>query len=320
VYLITPTISLPIGFEFYQPDSALVEWEKNDKKLRKQGIKKSERPTKPERNPNYPTKPELMLKLLKTFKYYHPTIRIKAILGDALYGSAWFMNQATDVFSQTQVISQLHKTQLVFYRNREMSVSDYFASYQGVEVTIRIRGIDVKVTLGSARLYVRAHERFVIALKYEGEQDYRYLVASDMSWRAVDIASAYTLRWLIEVFFEDWKLYEGWGRFALQPDEEGSSGSLILSLLSDYALFLHPEQSARIKDNLPAYTVGSLIRKSQMDALIGFMRGIADAEDPHKALDDIVVVAKQIFSLQKSSKLMSSRDLGRATPSLKYQA
>jgi len=154
-----------------------------------------------------------------------------------------------------------------FYRNREMSVSDYFASYPGVEVTIRIRGIDVKVTLGSARLYVRAHgqKRFVIALKYEGEQEYRYLVASDMSWRAVDIASAYTLRWLIEVFFEDWKLYEEWGRFALQPDEEGSSGSL--SLLSDYALLLHHEQSARIKDNLPAYTVGSLIRKSQMPVL-----------------------------------------------------
>jgi len=47
----------------------------------------------------------------------------------------------------------------------------------------------------------------VVALKYPGEEEYRYLVASDLSWRAMDLASAYTLRWLVEVFFEDWKLH-----------------------------------------------------------------------------------------------------------------
>jgi hypothetical protein len=56
-----------------------------------------------------------------------------------------------------------------------------------------------------ARLYVSAHrqKRFVVALKYPGEEEYLYLVASDLSWRAMDLASAYTLRWLVEVFFED---------------------------------------------------------------------------------------------------------------------
>ena len=162
----------------------------------------------------------------------------------------------------------------------------------------------------------------MVALKYEGEAEYRYLVASNMSWRAVDIASAYTLRWLIEVFFEDWKLHEGWGRFALQPGEEGSSQGLTLSLLSDYALLLYPEQSARIKDNLPACTVGSLKRKSQMDALVDVIRGIVDADDPHKKLDEIVVVAKQLFPLKDSAKHMNGRELGRLepTPSLKYRA
>jgi hypothetical protein len=61
-----------------------------------------------------------------------------------------------------------------------------------------------------------------------------------------------------QVFFEDWKLREGWGRFAPQFDEEGSSRSLTLSLLLDYALLLHPEQRARLENNLPACTVGSL--------------------------------------------------------------
>ena len=119
LYLITSKIGLPVGFEFYQPDPELVKWKKSDKKLKKQGVKKTERPPKPERNPNYPTKAELMLKLLKAFKYYHPNIRIKAILGDALYGSGWFMNRAAAIFAGAQVISQLRKSQLVCYRPPE---------------------------------------------------------------------------------------------------------------------------------------------------------------------------------------------------------
>ncbi|GFO71041.1 hypothetical protein BJAS_P0251 [Bathymodiolus japonicus methanotrophic gill symbiont] len=51
---------------------------------------------------------------------------------------------------------------------------------------------------------------------------------------------------------------------------EGSSRGLILSLLFDHCLLLHPEQIARIESKLPAYTVGSLQRKSQMD-----VRGVA---------------------------------------------
>nr|WP_230988089.1 hypothetical protein [Bathymodiolus japonicus methanotrophic gill symbiont] len=81
-------------------------------------------------------------------------------------------------------------------------------------------------------------------------------VATDLTWRTQDIIQAYTLRWLIEVFFEDWKLYEGWGREAKQLDEEGSSRGLILSLLFDHCLLLHPEKIARIESKLPAYTVG----------------------------------------------------------------
>ncbi|MDM8547695.1 hypothetical protein QUF61_14480 [Candidatus Venteria ishoeyi] len=189
---------------------------------------------------------------------------------------------------------------------------------------LKKQGKEVKVMLGSARLHVKAHaqKRFVVALKYEGEEDYRYLVASDMSWRAVDIASAYTLRWLVEVFFEDWKLYEGWGRFAPQFDEEGSSRSLTLSLLLDYALLLHPEQSARVKNNLPACTVGSLKQKFRMDGLVDVIRGIVDADDPHQKLDEIIAVAKRLFPLRDSSKHMNDRDLGRLepTPALVYRA
>ena len=78
------------------------------------------------------------------------------------------------------------------------------------------------MTVLSARLKVKAHgnKRFIIALKYEGEDNYRYLVTTDVSWRHDDIARLHTLRWLIEVFFEDWKLHEGWCNrvLSLLPD------------------------------------------------------------------------------------------------------
>ncbi|MDD5581108.1 MAG: hypothetical protein PHY16_17795 [Methylobacter sp.] len=81
--------------------------------------------------------------------------------------------------------------------------------YAGVEMTLRVRGGKaIKATVSSAQLKAHAHgkKRLVVALKYEEESDYRYLVATDMTWRTMDTIQAYTLRWLVEVSFEDWKL------------------------------------------------------------------------------------------------------------------
>jgi hypothetical protein len=38
-----------------------------------------------------------------------------------------------------------------------------------------------------------------VALKYEGEDTYRYLIASDLTWRTLDIVQGQTLRWLVEI-------------------------------------------------------------------------------------------------------------------------
>ena len=162
----------------------MAAWKTTDDTLKKQGVKKSERPPKPAPKAAYPSKLELLLELLREFQGYHPDFQVKAILADALYGSAAWMNQAASLFPKTQVISQLKKTQKVRYRQREMTVAQYFATHPGVEMILPIRGGQtVQVVLGSARLYVSAHQqkRFVVALKYPGEDEYRYRVANDMS-------------------------------------------------------------------------------------------------------------------------------------------
>jgi hypothetical protein len=267
-----------------------------------------------------------LLELLAQFKAHFPALQVKAILADALYGQKAFMKAACTLFDGVQVISQVRGNQLIRSRGKWMPLETYFKRNGGVAHKLRIRGEehDTPVMVSAARLVLKAHggKRFIIALRYEGETDYRYIVATDLSWRYLDIVQVYTLRWLIEVFFEDWKLYEGWGHLAKQTGEEGSSRGLILSLLLDHCLLLHPEQTARLENNLPACTVGSLCEKSRVEALLAFIRRVLDADNPQDKLRQLADQLEHIFPLRDSSKHMNGRDLGRTgpTPSLRYQA
>ena len=165
-------------------------------------------------------------------------------------------------------------------------------------------------------------KRFVIALKYEGEEEYRYLVASDLSWRTVDIVQGFTLRWLVEVFLQDWKVYEGWGQLTKQPDEEGSSRSLVLSLLCYHCLLFHPAQKAQLENKLPAYTVGSLRERTTVECLLDFIRGLIISENPEEKLTLLTEAIEGVFHLAPSKKHMVNRNLGRleSTAALKYRA
>jgi hypothetical protein len=323
--LITPKVTIPVGFAFYQPDPLLSAWTKEEKRLKKAGVPARQRPPKPSRHPNYPSKIELALALLKRFEQEHPQIHVKCVLADALYGTKPFLQQASELFGGVQVISQLRSNQNIRFRGRLYSLEQYFAQHPGVAQTIRIRGAEpVTVTVGSARLVVYAHgeKRFVIALKYEGEENYRYLVATDLSWRTLDIVQAYTFRWLVEVFFSDWKAHEGWGALTQQPGEDGSSRSLILSLLVDHSLLLHPDQLAQVENQQPAFTVGSLISRVKMDSLVTIIRQLVVSDEPEKMLQHLTQQLEAQCQLKPSDKHMVHRDLGRMepTPSLKYRA
>jgi hypothetical protein len=176
--LVTPKVSLPVGFEFYQADPKQQAWKKEDKRLQKQGVAKKERPIAPPVNSKYPTKPQLALQLMEQFRRHHGQIKVKAVVADALYGQAKFMDAAAALFEGCQVISQLRDNQNIRYRNREQSLSHYFSKNPGVAQSFSIRGqAPLTATVGSIRVEVSAHgkKRFVIALKYAGEQDYRYL-------------------------------------------------------------------------------------------------------------------------------------------------
>lgn len=101
---------------------------------------------------------------------------------------------------------------------------------------------------------------------------------------------------------------------AKQYDEEGSSRGLILSLLIDHCLLLHPEQKAYIENKTPAFTVESLQRRAQMDVLLECFKDLIEQQDPGEKLKEIGQAIKDVFRLMPSGKHMSGRILGRLEP------
>jgi len=319
--LVTDKITIPVGFKFYIPDPKKIAWHKNDEELRKQKTPKSARPEPPAYDLKFPTKIELALQLLNEFNTHFSDITIQSISADAAYGSQGFFKKANQIFSKTQIISQLRNNQKVFFKGKLIPVSELFLSLPKISSQIEIRGGELKsVTISSARVRVESHDenQFVVALKYEGEEEFRYIVASDLSWRAVDIVKAYSLRWLVEVFISDWKRYEGWGQLALQQGVEGSFRGVVLSLLVDLCLLFHPDQFARIKNKVPACTVGSLREQLKNESLLTCFHEILMSDSPMENFAKLKEKFSEFFTTRESSKHMINRNLDNlhSSPSL----
>jgi hypothetical protein len=69
------------------------------------------------------------------------------------YGTAQFVDTASATFGGAQVVSQLRRNPTVRFRNRTLSVQQYFERYPGVPQSIRLRGgKEVIACVSSARL------------------------------------------------------------------------------------------------------------------------------------------------------------------------
>ena len=321
--LVTNTLTIPVGFRFYIPDPALKEWKKINKTEKKAGVAAKDRTKRPEPNPTFPSKQALALEMLGAFAKNQPGIKIQAILADALYGNAYFMDKAAKVSTCKQVISQLRKNQLVRSRGKNTTLTTYFSRQSGVETTMIIRGGQKKkITLLASRLTVKSHgqKRFIVALKYEGETEYRFIVATDLTWRHKDIAQTYTLRWLVEVFIADWKGHGGWNALSKQQGDEAAIRGVTLSLLCNHLLLLHPLQSARLKNKQPGMPVGCLVEHINAAALIDGVSHIVYAKEPKSEFAKFKTLMVESLPDRTSRKHLAGLDIGRmeTTPALKY--
>jgi len=144
--------------------------------------------------------------------------------------------------------------------------------------------------------------------------------ASENFRQVFDTHGFRTYRWLLEVFFSDWKCYEGWGQAAMQRDETGSLCGVTLSLLLDQCLLLHPEQIRRIKANKPACTVGSLLEKIRLDDHLDSVRRLLDNDDPWKELEKYAARMQSVIVLRDSKKHLTGRTMEPLTPRISLAA
>jgi hypothetical protein len=270
----------------------------------------------PDNDQNYPNKKLLALKLLTGFMSFFPAVCVKAVTADAFYGTKDFMEEAAKITLQKQVISQIKKTQLINVNGKNIAVGEFFKNYNGKTEQALLRATEKSITYRSGSFKIKSHDKkyYIIALKYDDEEDYRYLIASDSSWRDIDIIKAYSLRWLVEVFIQDWKSYKGWNQLAKQRGETGSDHGVTLSLLCDHALLLHQDQKDLFENKKPAITVGSLREKVMMESLRVFIEDIVSSDDPKAMFEEYSDKISALFELRTSIKHMRNGDMSFCNP------
>lgn len=326
LYLITDKVTVPIMFKFYRPDPVYSAWVKEDKKLRKKGIKKKNRPSEPKRNKEYPTRIDIARELLSQFRSLLVKIgpilgrrlKVKSILFDCAYLSPKIARFCRRMFSKVQVVSQIKSSQIVCDRSgKRKRVDSYFKNKIPTQIEVDLRGEKKKISFVSARLTVKSHGDIlhIVALKYEGEEAYRYLAATQLTWRSIDIIRAYALRWLVEVVNYDWKQHDGWGRKAYQYGEDGARRGVILSLLVDYFLLTHPVQIRQSRAGLPLWTAGSVARRVQYDSFLETIEEIFASPDPKEKLKDLAQTIEKLVKLTPSTKHMVRVDIADLGPS-----
>ena len=333
VAIVTNKFTIPIFFQFYRPDPNFQAWKKNDKNLKKKGVHKKDRPAEPERNYHeYPSRLGIAIILMKKVQALvkninnkcNSKIRVTSVMMDAAYMSPMICGAVKFFFPKAQFVSQIVKSQIVWDKTQKKhTTQEYFANKSPAKEIIKLRGEEKSVEYLSARLFVQSHGKIlhIVALKYAGESDYRYLAASNLTWRTVDIIKIYSLRWLIEVAIEDWKQYDGWGRKASQQGIDGARRGVFLSLLVDCFLLLHPHQLHLFRTGQSLCTTGSLVRKIQFEAFLGTIEEIFESPDPKAEFQKMVTNFDNVITLRPSSKHMLGKDLGDfgPAPSLLYR-
>jgi len=309
--LVTDRVTIPLGFAFYEPDADWVAWRKEDRKLKKAGIARKDRPKEPEKKTK--NKRELAVGLVESFKKHFPDFKVRSVCADCYFGNKAFSDGIHEAYKTVQIISQIRGNQVVYMKGKPVQVTTLFERYAGTPEVINCRGESKDVVMYGMRIKVKAYDRklFVIALKYKGEDDYRYITATDLSWRAIDIVSAYTLRWFVEVFIQDWKGHMGFDNMAIQQGVDGSFRGLTLSLLADHALNFHPEQSALIDAKAPAGTVGSLTRRIKIEALLESIKTLVYSDNPKEAYKQMADSLMNIYELNRSKRNMVKVDMSQ---------
>jgi len=315
--LVTDRVTIPIWFSFHRPARLTKEQKKRCKKNPKKIY---------EFDPKYRTKIDLaciglfiVARLIKKIEHeLGITLQVKCVTGDNGFAAAK-LQQAVARYFGCQYVSKAKPNQNVTVRGQVFSLSDYFAKFKPIACNLMLRGKCIPIEYKAARVFVNSYGRklLVVAIRYKTDQDWQYLFGTDLTWTAISIIKAYSLRWLVEVFFEDWKQYDGWGVGALQRSVEGAVRGVFLSLLADLFLLYHQrtEKSLQEHGRHELYSAGTVIRQLHTEAVHQAIEGVLAHDNPRQRLAEIQEIMLQVAERRVSLKHAKNWDFDSLEPS-----
>ena len=330
VLMLVRGVRIPLFFCFHRPDPRLTKWHRQHRENKKAEKKGKRKPhnlgPKPPRRQKYPTQIQIALKLLgrtKTLiaqieKNTDKKIKIRAITFDAAFMSGAAYKQTKRLFPSVQVISQIKSNQQVsLTEGSYQDVAKFFANKKFIEQKVSLREEEKTVQYASYQLFVKAlgAKVHVVALKYKGETTPRYLVATQRTWRAKDIITAYSSRWIIEVLFEDLKQNCALGRRACLQQGSGSYVTVSLSMIVDIYCQSKPEQLERLRNGMPVLTTGSIARSQRTDAILETLEEFVSSDNPRATLDSIKDSLKHMQKARPSKASILSESFFNLGPS-----
>lgn len=78
--LVLGQVTFPVNFCFYTPDPAILSLQQQNKRLKRQGVAKKDRPKRPTPKTAYPTKGALTVQMIKDFMVTFPKFKVDAVL------------------------------------------------------------------------------------------------------------------------------------------------------------------------------------------------------------------------------------------------
>jgi hypothetical protein len=322
---VTPDLTRPVGLTCAQPAPEVSAGSKQDTTLKKHALPPHQRPPPPPPQPSSPTQPALARRLLAPCSAPPPPFRGPGITAEARDGTAAVGEGAAARFGGVQVRSPRRRHPTIGVQQRDQHVADSVATHPGTPPHIRIRGGEaVGALVGRARWSVGSHHptRCSVALTDAGEETSRSLLASDLTWRTLDLVQGPPLRWLVEGCVPDGQSPAGGSQLTTQPGAEGAHRRVILSLLVAHGLGAHPDPSAPFPHHLPASTVGSLRAHGPIASLVHVIATLVSADAPQAPLHRFTHALREVCAGRRSTKQMIQRPRGRLepTPALTYRA
>jgi hypothetical protein len=289
ILLVTEYVTIPVWFCFHRP-ARLTKEQKEITRKRPKKIK--------EFDSKYRTKVELaclglaiVARILRRLEHeLNLTLKVSCVTGDNGFASASIQVAVSKLFN-CSYLSKANPKQNVIVKTVVISLESFFTRISSITRTIHIRGRAVSIEYRSARVFVSSFNRkvLVVSMRYSGETSWQYLFGTDLTWTSESVIKGYGLRWLVEVFFEDWKQCDGWGAGALQRSVDGAVRGLFLSLLVDLFLlyYQHTNTSLQGHGRVELCSAGTVIRQLQAKAFHEAIEGILDHDNPRAKLNEI---------------------------------